>query len=449
MLSLLAFLLTIGILVVVHEYGHYLFARMFNVKILTFSVGFGPKIFSYKSLSNEWRLSLIPFGGYVRMLDEREGVVNENEKHLAFNNKSPYQKILIALAGPLFNILFAVAVYYIIALIGITELKPVISSTNPTILQNTIKSDLAVPSRIIAVDGHQTGTWEDANEQFNKAVIYKSQFNMQLKSIDGVNSIQTLTINGAILKQHFDKEVYLETIGLYPILYLPVISYVEPRSVADKAGLKVNDQIVAINSESVTNWFRVAETIHSSPGENLRIKIKRGKNDLDFSIIPEGKGDASGQIVGMLGIMPTLDQTLLTQNSFIQKYDMLHSLRYAFIQCYGVIRFNLSSLYQIVTGSISPYNLGGPISIAKVGGHAMSDGIVRFAEFLALISIGLAIMNLLPIPVLDGGHILIYMIEIIIGKQLAINIQEFIFKIGFVFVLGLSIFAIYNDMMRL
>jgi len=448
MLSLLAFLLTIGILVVVHEYGHYLCARMFNVKILTFSVGFGPKILSYKSRSNEWRLSLIPFGGYVRMLDEREGKVPENEKHLAFNNKNPYQKILIALSGPLFNILFAIVVYYIIALIGITELKPVISSINPTILQNTIKTDLAIPSQIVAIDGHQTKTWNDANEQFNQAVIHKAQFTLQLKPAN-VADLQTVNINSVILKQHFGASAYLETIGLYPMLFLPVISYVEPHSVADKSGLKVNDQIIAINSESVTNWLFVAQTIHSSPGETLRIKIKRGNNDLVYSIIPEGKSDVSGQIVGMLGIMPTLDQTMLAQNSFIQKYDWLHSLGYAFTECYGVIRFNLSSLYQIVTGGISPYNLGGPISIAKVGGLAIHDGIVHFAEFLALISIGLAIMNLLPIPVLDGGHILIYMIEIVIGKQLSNDVQIFIFKIGFVFVLGLSLFAIYNDMMRL
>jgi len=449
MLSLLAFLLTIGILVVVHEYGHYLFARIFKVKILTFSVGFGPKILSYQSKSNEWRLSLIPFGGYVRMLDEREGVVNENEKHLAFNNKNPYQKILIAFAGPLFNILFAIALYYIIALIGTTELKPVISSINPTLLQNTIKADLVIPSQIIAIDGHQTKTWNDANEQFNQSVIHKSQFTMQLKGTSGSDLLQTININSAILNQHFDKSAYLETIGLYPMLYLPVISYVEPHSVADKSGLKVNDQIVAINSKAVTNWFQVAEAIHSSPGERLQIKIKRGNNNLDYSVIPEGKSDGSGQVVGMLGIMPSLDQTSFTQNSFIQKYDMLHSLAYAFNECYSVIRFNLFSIYQIVTGGISLYNLGGPISIAKVGGVAIHDGIVRFAEFLALISIGLAIMNLLPIPVLDGGHILIYLIEIIIGRQLTNDIQEFIFKIGFVFVLGLSLFAIYNDIMRL
>ena len=382
------------------------------------------------------------------MLDERDGVVNENEKHLAFNNKNPYQKILIAMAGPLFNILFAIIIYYVIALIGITQVKPVISSINPIILQNTIKLDVAVPSQIVAIDGHSPISWADAEKQFNKAIIHKSEFSMQLAPYTG-STLQTVTINGTKLKQHFDSAVYLETVGLYPILYLPVISYIQPHSIADKSGLKVNDQIVAINSKAITNWFQVADIIHSSPGEMLRIKIKRVKEDLDYSIVPESKSDDSGQIVGMLGIMPSFDQKMLMQNSFVQKYDMLHSLGYAFNECYSVIQFNLISLYQIATGELSPYNLGGPITIAKIGGSAIQDGIVHFAEFLALISIGLAIMNLLPIPVLDGGHILIYLIEIIINKQLSNHIQEYIFKVGFIFILGLSLFAIYNDMMRL
>ncbi|MCC2625891.1 MAG: rseP [Burkholderiales bacterium] len=443
MLSLLAFLVTIGILVVVHEYGHYLFARMFKVKVLTFSVGFGPKILSFKSKANEWRLSLIPFGGYVRMLDEREGIVAENEKHLAFNNKNPYQKILIAMAGPLFNLLFAILVYYLIALIGITQLKPVISRINPVLLQNTIKSNVTVPSQIIAIDGHHINTWDEADKQFNQAVIHKSGFNIQLLPE------QSITIDSTILKQHFSKNAYLETIGMYPINYLPVISYIEPHSVADKSGLKVNDQIIAINSKNVANWFEIADAIKTSPGETLSLKIRRGKTDFSYQLVPESRKDNDGQIIGVLGIMPSPDLALLKQNSFTQKYNLIQAFGYAFNECYNVTWFNLYSVFQIITGQMSLYNLGGPISIAKAGGVAISDGIVHFAEFLALISIGLAIMNLLPIPVLDGGHILIYMIEITIGKQLSNNIQELIFKIGFLFVLGLSLFAIYNDMMRL
>ncbi len=335
MLSLLAFLLTIGILVVVHEYGHYLFARMFRVKILTFSVGFGPKIFSFKSKANEWRLSLIPFGGYVRMLDEREGVVAENEKHLAFNNKNPYQKILIALAGPLFNILFAVLVYYVIAQIGVTQLKPVISRINPTLLQNTIKANMTIPSRIIAIDGQQTSTWNEANKQFNQAVINKTHFNMQLQPD------QTVSIDSTILKQHFGKNAYLETIGIYPVQYLPIISYVEPHSVADKAGIQVNDKIVAINSKNVTDWFAVADAIKMAPGETLELKIQRGKSNLVYKVIPESKRDNNEQIIGVLGIMPSPDVDLLKQNSFTQKYDMLQSVGYAFNEGYNVIWFNL------------------------------------------------------------------------------------------------------------
>lgn len=446
MLSILAFLLTIGILVVVHEYGHYLFARMFKVKILIFSVGFGPKILSLKSKSNEWRISLIPFGGYVRMLDERECVVNDNEKHLAFNNKPPYQKILIAFAGPLFNILFAILVYYSIAIIGITQVKPVISAINSKLIQDTLKVNITTPSQIIAIDGYKPGSWADADKKFNDSVQNKPQFNLQLQH---TLSIQTLQINGEILKQHFNNEAYLETAGLYPINYLPVISYVEPHSAADKSGLKPDDKIVAINSKTITNWFQVADTIRSSPGVELDIKINRAGKNLNYIITPISKNDSNGQLIGVLGIVPLLDEKLLQQNTFTQKYDLFHAFNYALAECYRVAQFNIIGIYQIVTGAVSPYNLGGPITIAKIGAGAIHGGIIQFGEFLALVSISLALMNLLPIPILDGGHIIIYAIELIINRQLSNSVQEFIFKLGFILVLGLSIFAIYNDMMRL
>lgn len=448
MLSILAFLLTIGILVVVHEYGHYLFARMFKVRVLTFSIGFGPKIFSYQTKSNEWRLSLIPFGGYVRMLDEREGYVADNEKHFAFNNKHPYQKILISFAGPLFNILFAIVIYYFIAIYGTTQVKPVISSFNPNLIQNTLKVSITTPSQIIEIDGYKPISWADADKKFNRTVMTKPMFNLQLQSASTAN-IQTVPVNGETLRRHFSADAYLETMGLYPVSYIPIIAYVEPRSVADKSGLKVGDKIVAINSKPVTNWFFVADTIHSSSGVQIKLKVSRGGKELDYVVTPIGKNDSSGQLVGMLGIMPTLDEKLLQQNSFTQRHDMLSSLYYAVNECYRVIQFNLKSIYQILTGIVSAYNLGGPITIAKIGAGAIHDGVSQFAEFLALISIGLAIMNLLPIPVLDGGHILIYIIELIINKPLPNSIVEFIFKLGFVFVLGLSLFAVFNDMMRL
>lgn len=448
MFAVLAFLLTIGILVVVHEYGHYLFARLFNVKILTFSVGFGPKLFSFNTKSNEWRLSLIPFGGYVRMLDEREGIVNDNEKHLAFNNKPPSQKILIAFAGPLFNILFAIFVYYIIALIGVTQVKPIIASINSNLLQETLQTSIVTPSRIVAIDGRQPKSWGDADKAFNKAIMSKPQFNIELQS-SVTSKIQTVQINGALIKQHFNSDAYLETMGVYPIRYIPTISYIEPHSVADAAGLKIDDKITAINSKAIANWFQVADIIHSAPGVALLFKINRGGHDMEFSITPTAKNDNNGIPIGIIGVMPAIDQNLLQQSSYVQKYDMFHSLKYAFTECYRMIEFNLYSIYQIITGAVSPYNLGGPVTIAKIGGIAIHDGIVHFGEFLALISIGLAIMNLLPIPVLDGGHILIYLIELFTNKPLPISVVEFIFKLGFIFVMGLSLFAIYNDIMRL
>jgi regulator of sigma E protease len=445
MLSIIAFLLTIGILVVVHEFGHYLVARLFRVKILTFSIGFGPKLFSYQGRHNEWVVSAILLGGYVRMLDEREGEVPQNQKSLAFNNKKPYQKILIALAGPGFNIIFAILAYYFMALAGVPQLKSVIASINPKVAINNIANLPNPGSTIVAINNKPVTTWTEADKQFTQAVNSTGVITLTANSNGQVN---TYSLDGQKLKKRYSDNIYLETIGLYPFVYLPIIAYVEPSSVAFDAGLKPEDKIIAINGIKMSNWFEVADVISGSPGKKLDLIIERKSRPINLTVIPKLM-DTDGHLTGKLGIMPTMDQELLKNNSFTQKYNWYSGAIYAINECYAIMRLNLSGIYQLVTGKMSLHNISGPVTIARVGKSAMHLGLKSFVDFLALISIGLAIMNLLPIPVLDGGHVVIYTLEWMFGREMAYNVQGFIFKIGLIIILSLSVFAIYNDLLRL
>ena len=444
-MAIIAFLITIGVLVIVHEFGHYIIARLFKVKVITFSIGFGPKLFTIKSKHNDWSVGCIPLGGYVRMLDEREGDVPDALKSQAFNNKKPYQKILIALAGPLFNFLFAVMVYYVLAMYGVSELKPVIASIN-TKLVAINKLDLAPNTIINKINGENVYTWNEADKLFNESVKKSDIVNINYTESNATT--HDVNFNLTQTRQHFNDDVYFETLGLYPFKYLTKIVYVEPNSRAQNAGLKVNDEIVAVNGVKVTNWFMIAEIIRNSPEQSLNLLILRNNIESEIKVRPEFL-NYDGEDIGKIGVMPSIDQDKIEKNTFIRKYNYIDSVNYAFSSCYSIISLNLSVLKSMLQGKMSVKNLGGPIAIASAGKKALHDGFKNFVDFLALISIGLGVMNLLPIPVLDGGHIVIYAIEWVIGHEVSHKAQMLIFKVGFILILAISALVIFNDILRL
>ena len=249
-------------------------------------------------------------------------------------------------------------------------------------------------------------------------------------------------------REHFNKNLHLEDIGLYPISYLPVISYIEPKSPAMQSGIKINDKIVAVDGKEINNWFVLANIIQNSVSKVLNISIIRNNKPMNLNVTPIAV-DNDGQVSAKLGIMPSVDTNLLVSNSFSYKYNILSGFKYAALSCYELVKLNITSIYSIISGHSSINNLGGPISIAKAANGALTNGATEFIDFLALISIGLGIMNLLPLPVLDGGHIIIYLIEWAIGKEVTYQTQSIIFKIGFVLIMGITIIAFYNDILRL
>lgn len=445
MFALFGFLLTIGILVVVHEFGHYIFARIFKVKVISFSIGFGPKLLKWNSKHNEWCISAIPLGGYVKMLDEREAAVPHHLKQFAYNNKPPYQKLLIAFAGPLFNILFAFIAYYCLGLYGIYTLKPVIESIRPIAIVKNI--DVIKPnSTILSINNTAVSSWSDADKVFAKEINRTTLLNFTLKNESGSKNY---AFNLTKYKDNIDDYDSLTSLGLYPIKYQTTVSYVEPQSVADVAGVKESDTILKINNQSMTNWFALSDTIRNNPSKKLDFEIKRNNQIMHINLVPDSISDDNGQIIGKIGIMPTLDTTNMYANSYIKKYTILSSFGYALDSSVYIFKSNITMVTMMLQGKMSWHNVGGPVTIAKASEGALHQGIKAFVDLLALISLSIAFMNLLPIPVLDGGHIVIYAIEWLIGKQINNNVQQLIFTVGLFIVLAISSLALYNDFIKI
>jgi regulator of sigma E protease len=444
MLAVLGFLLTIGILVIVHEFGHYLFARLFKVKVISFSIGFGPKLLKWQGKHNQWCISAIPLGGYVQMLDEREATVSPELLPMAFNNKPPYQKLLIAFAGPLFNILFAFIAYYIMGLYGVYNLKATIQSINPTPMVQNLQQ-IPTNSTILSLNGQNVDSWNSAEEVFSDEIKHTSQLNLKLQ-IGAEQKIINLNLNKYLDNS---ENPSLSNLGLYPFQYLPIISYVEPQSPAAKAGLREQDKVLQINQTPIKSWFTLAEVIRESPSNKLLFSIIRGHESQQLSIIPDSSEDDNGQLIGKVGIMPTLDASLLMQNSYIKNYSIFGSIGYAYNSCVNLMQTNLTMLSYMLQGKVSWHNIGGPVSIAKASQNAMHQGVKAFVDLLALISLSLAVMNLLPIPMLDGGHIVLYALEWLTGKKISNTTQQFLFKIGLIAILTISGLALYNDFLKL
>lgn len=381
MFALFGFLLTIGILVVVHEFGHYIFARIFKVKVISFSIGFGPKLLKWNSKHNEWCLSAIPLGGYVKMLDEREAAVPHHLKQFAYNNKPPYQKLLIAFAGPLFNILFAFIAYYCLGLYGIYTLKPVIESVRPTAIVKNI-SAITPGNTIVSINNNPVYSWSDADKVFAKEINRTTLLNFKLKNESGSKDY---AFNLTKYKDNVDDYDSLTSLGLYPIKYLTTVNYVEPQSVADSAGIKEGDIILKINNQSIQNWFELSDTIRNNPSNKLNFEIKRKNEILNLKIVPDSISDENGQIIGKIGIMPTLDSTNMYANSFIKKYTIFSSFGYAFDSSLYIFKSNITMITMMLQGKVSWHNIGGPVTIAKASEGALHQGVKAFVDLLALI----------------------------------------------------------------
>lgn len=437
----------LGPLIAIHEFGHYWVARKLGVKVLVYSIGFGPTVLKWTSKKSgiQYQLSALPLGGYVKMLDEREGNVSAEDSHLAFNRQSPWKRIAIVAAGPLINLIFAVLLFWVLFLPEQTQLNTRIGK----ILDNTpAATQLQVGDKITAIDGKATDTWEKLNYALVDRVGETGQINVQFSRGDELKT-------AALPIQQFIKDQSqspMEVLGFLP--YRPavpaVVSELNEDGAAIRQGMHVGDQIVAIDGVAMKDSYDVIRLVQHSPEKMLNIDVLRKGQVVSVQVMPQGHRDDMGQVKGMLGIkMQQTKVTIPAEYKQTIQYNPAEALVIAVEKTGQLSTMILNSMVKMVRGMIGLENLSGPITIAKVAGQSAEMGWQTFISFMALMSVSLGILNLLPIPMLDGGHLVYYIIEAIRGKPVSENIQIIGLKIGMVLLGSMMLLAIFNDFMRL
>ncbi len=445
---ILSLILTLGILVTIHEYGHYWVAKKCGVKVLKFSVGFGRAFYSWRNKEGtEFAIASIPLGGYVKMLDEREGPVAPEERHLAFNSKTVSQRIAIASAGPLANFIFAVVAYWLMFMSGFNVLVPTIGAIEEDSAAQ--RAGLMAGYEIHSVDGQKTLGWHSVSMSLINRIGDTGEIEIMASQAPGLEPRRfVLNVQDWMLNK--DPKDLLSELGLVPFKpEVPaVLGQVIQDSPAEQGGLLAGDKIIRANGERIDHWFDLVDQIKVSPGTPVRLDVLRDERVLQFELTPDTFTAEDGSRQGRLGIAVApfkYPDEMIREVS----YGPLASVTEACIRMWADTKMTLIAIKKMIMGLISLDNLSGPITIAQVAGQSISSGSEAFLSFLALLSVSLGVLNLLPIPVLDGGHILFYTLEGLRGKPLSEKWQLIGLKIGITFVLGLMTLAFYNDIMRL
>lgn len=445
--NLISFVIALGILVTVHEYGHYWVARKCGVHVHRFSVGFGKALWRKTDKhGTEFVVAAIPLGGYVKMLDERVEEVAEQDLDKAFNRKPVGQRIAIIAAGPLANFIFAIFAFYLMYLIGVPSVKPIIAELKP---QSVIaQADIPNNSELVSVAGQKVQSWQDVNIAL-VSQIGESNISVEVKLPESsrVKSFQLDTRQWQFQPEQGNAITDIGIVPLKPKVHAE-IGQIGKNSPASQSDLMVGDKLLAVNNERVNgDWVRFSQIVKQYPNQQVELLVER--QGLEQAIaVAVGARESNKGSQGYLGIAPKVDQLPSQYQSEI-RYGVIDSIGVGVEKTWDLIVFSLQMIGKLITGDVSLKNLSGPISIAQGAGTSAGFGIVAFLSFLALISINLGIINLLPLPVLDGGHLLYYVIELFTGKPVPEHIQETGFKFGALALLTLMSIALFNDISRL
>ena len=454
MMTLLAFIVTIGVLVTIHEYGHFQVARWCNVKVLKFSIGFGKPLWqkTFGKDKTEFVLAAIPLGGFVKMLDEREQQAEENpapqseaDLKRAFNRQSVWKRIAIVLAGPVANLLLAIILYWGLFMLGVTGMRPIVGVVD----DNSLAAHASLQSGevIQKVAGKPVSTWQEA-----RWLLLEESFENKSVEIEGVNDNNEL-MQHTLSFEGMDADVEIDILkkiglGVYKPNIAAVIGEILPNSAAEKAGFKPNDKILQINKVEMLEWEQVVNVIKNNPNKKLQFKIEREQKIMDISASPDAIKE-NNQTIGRMGAGVKLEQAALDKLLITLNYSPLVSLQKAINKTWETSIFSLKMLGKMLTGQVSIKGISGPVTIATYAGESANLGLKTFLGFLALVSISIGVLNLLPIPVLDGGHLMYYMLEIIKGSPVSEQAMLAGQKIGFVLLGLLMTIALFNDFNRL
>lgn len=447
--SILAFVVAIGLLVMIHEFGHFIVARWAGVKVLRFSIGFGPALLKWggRDGATEYVLAALPLGGYVKMLDEREGDVAPHERTQAFNNKSIPRRLAIVSAGPAFNFLFAILAYWIVFMVGLPGVRPIVGEVAPDSI--AAEAGVNAQDRIVSVNGEPTSTWSTATIALLEGVLDDSTVRVGLENERGVSREVELHIA--------DAHPLTEPGALLPGLGLsewvpelpPEIGEVVAGSSAERAGLRSGDRVLRSGGESVRSVTAWIEQIRNRPGETFSLLVQRDGQEIELEIRPEPVTLDDGAQVGRIGAEVGYPREVTEKLFALERYGPLAALQRGVEQTADISILTLSVLGRMLVGDVSLKNLSGPINIADYAGRSASYGAISFLMFLAIVSISLGVLNLLPVPILDGGHILFLGWESLRGAPPSPVAEAIGQRLGIVLLVLLMGLAFYNDIMRL
>ncbi|MEZ5528531.1 MAG: RIP metalloprotease RseP [Porticoccaceae bacterium] len=441
-------LVALGILVTFHEFGHFWVARRCGIKVIRFSVGFGTPLLRWRDkLGTEFVIAALPLGGYVRMVDEREGNVAASDLPYAFTRKSVWQRMAVVAAGPLANFLLAILVYWIVYSMGVSGIAPVIGSLIPDSVAE--QAGLEVGQEIVAVDGEPTPTWQALNEQLVRRIGETGPITFSVK--EPGDSLQ-YEYEGELQDWLNDADEPDPVAGLGIVLYspqvLPVAEEVVAGVPADKAGIQSGDQIISADGEPMPDWSTWVNYVRARPEQAIALVVQRGDDRIHTTVVPKLTDIEDGSKVGQVGMsvrLPEWPENMIRKSS----YGLFEALGQGVAQTWNTSLLILDSVKKMLMGLISAKHLSGPITIAKVAGASAQYGLTAYLGFLAFLSVSLGVLNLLPIPVLDGGHLMYYIIEAVKGTPVPEKVQMVGFRIGMFLVIGLMLLALYNDLMRL
>lgn len=446
--TVVAFIVALGSLIVFHELGHYLVARWCGVKVLRFSVGFGSPVWKRRMGrdATEWAISAFPLGGYVKMLDEREGPVAPEERSRAFNRQNVWKRSAIVVAGPLANFVLALLLYWVLFVHGVPGMRPAVDLPPDG---TPARAAGFAPGDVITMVGTEAvATWQDLRWKLLQRAIERAVTPIEVETIDGEIRTRRLDLSG-LSSRDLDAQ-FLDVVGmrLYRPPLPPVIGKVMSGSVAARAGLEEGDEIIAAGDQTIERWDDLVEIVRRNPERPIALRVARGETVQQITVVPaaEPEGD---RIVGKVGIGPRIDPGEFERYVTEVSYGPLAAVSEAVRKTWDASTFTLEMLWKMVLGQVSLKNLSGPLTIADYAGQSAQLGWLAYLSFVALISISLGVLNLLPVPLLDGGHLMYYFVEIIKGSPVSERVLAAGQRVGMVVLFSLMAFAIYNDIQRL
>lgn len=448
MTTLWAFAVAIAVLVVFHELGHFCVARLCGVKVLRFSLGFGKALYVKKFVGGEteWVVSAIPLGGYVKMLDEREGEVGAHELHRAFNRQPVLRRMAIVVAGPVANFLLAIALYWVLFMHGVPGLKPMLGEVAPQ--TPAAIAHLQEQETLLSINGEPMPSWQEVRWTLLDLALQGTEVQIEGRTLQGATIQHVLDLK-VIAPADMDDD-FLQKLGLQPYQppVQPIFGKLAENGVAQRAGLRADDRIMRVDGHAIAQWKEFVETVRSHPGSILHLEIERAGSSLEIDVTPDVINEAGKQI-GKIGAAPFVDQREFDTMMVEVSYAPIEALRQAMRKTWETATFSLKMMGKMVFGEISMKNLSGPITIADYAGQSAQMGVTAYLGFLALISISLGVLNLLPIPLLDGGHLLYYTVELMKGSSVSEKAWEVGQNVGIALLVTLMAFALYNDISRL